>query len=259
MSQAYESPGEEQVVEKKSSRGCLYGCLGAFGVMVALMICGGIGFYFVITSQVKKYTAETPTELPKVEFTAEQMSELRGRLDTFKHALDEELPSEDLVLTADEINALINEEEKLRGRAYVAIKDGQVSGDISVPTDMIPGGDGRFFNASATFEVTLENGVLVVTLADAEVKGEKVPQEVIDGMSQENLAKDLYKDPKNAEMIRRFDRIEITDDTIILRLRRDEQAKGGEQTEVEASSDEGTDSEAADGVDVGETAETPAA
>jgi hypothetical protein len=224
------------------------------------MICAGVGGYFLITGQVKKYTAETPMELPKVEFTAEQMSELQGRIDKFKHALDEELPSEDLVLTADDINALINEEEKLRGRAYVAIKDGKVTGDISVPTDMIPGGKERFFNASATFEVTMENGVLVVTLADAEVKGEKVPQEVIDAMSQENLAKDLYKDPKNAAMIRRFDKIEIEDDKIILKLRRNDQSEGEDAADsAETSADEGnTDGPADEGKDA-EPAAAPAA
>ncbi len=261
MSQAYESPVEEQVVEPKKSRGCLYGCLGAFGVMVLLVICGGFGIYFAISGQVKKYTAETAMELPKVEFTAEQMTELQDRLDTFKDALDDEAqPPQDLVLTADEINALINEEEQLRGRAYVEIKEGKVTGDISVPTDRIPGGKGRFFNASATFDVTLENGVLVVTLADAEVKGERVPQEVIDGMSQENLAKDLYKDPKNAEMIRRFEKIEIQDDKIILKLRRSDQPAGEVDAEQgDAGSPDSTGDEPATDESESPAAQTPAA
>ena len=102
------------------------------------------------------------------------------------------------------------------------ITDGKVSGDVSIPMDAIPGGKGRYFNGSASFNVSMENGVLIVTLADAEVNGEPVPQRVIDGMAKENLAKDLYKDPKNAEFMRRVDSVRVEDDKIILKLRPEE-------------------------------------
>ncbi len=223
MSQTIETPEQPQVVEQKSSRGCLYGCLGVFLAMVLLGVCGGFGVYYFIAGQVEKYTSETPTELPVVKFTPEQIDQLDARLETFKEALDEGQPAEDLVLTADEINALINQEEHLRGKAFVRIDHGRVTGDISIPTDAIPGGDGRFFNASGSFDIKLDHGVLIVTLADAEVKGEQVPQEILDAMSKENLAKDLYKDPKNAEMISRFESVSIEGDKIILKLRRESQ------------------------------------
>jgi hypothetical protein len=67
--------------------------------------------------------------------------------------------------------------------------------------------------------VTLEDGVLIVTLSKAEVKGEQVPEAFMQEIRKENLAKDLYKDPKNARMIGRFDSISVEDDKIVAKLR----------------------------------------
>ncbi|MEO8496414.1 MAG: hypothetical protein ABI614_15205, partial [Planctomycetota bacterium] len=98
-------------------------------------------------------------------------------------------------------------------------QDGEVIGDVSIPVDFLPGGKGRFFNASATFNVTLENGVLIVTLKDANVKGEKLPQQFIDAMGKENLAKDAYKDPEVAATLSRIESLSIEHDKIILKPR----------------------------------------
>ena len=247
MSDVMDTTGQP-AAEEKPSRGCLYGCLAVGALILGTFICGGFAIYFFIAGQVKNYTAETPMELPSVEYSSEQLEELHARIDTVKNAVEEAAPSEDLVLTAEEINALINEEEKMKGRAHVDIKDGLVVGDISFPTDGIPGGKGRYFNASADFDVKLERGVLIVTLANAEVKGKPVPDEFMEAMRQENLAKDLYKDPKNAEMISRFESIEIVDDKIILKLKRDEEddaaESGDESAEDATAAESGEDSTA---------------
>lgn len=209
--------------------GCLQGCLIVAGLMFVLGLCGGGVAYFWLSKQFTKFTAEQPAELPSVEFEPEQLAELEARIDTFKKAVDDDTtPEEDLVLTADEINALINNEEELHGKVFIKINDGQVTGDVSIPVK------DRFLNGSATFNVSLESGVLIVTLAAAEVKGEPVPEKFLDVFSKENLAKDLYKDPKNAEMMRRFERIVIEDDTIVLKLKRDESAEEeGAETSAE--------------------------
>jgi len=131
-------------------------------------------------------------------------------------------PMQELVLTAEEINALIAAEEQLRGRVFVRIEEGRVFGEVSIPTDMIPGGGGRFFNADAEFDVSMRDGILEVRLTDASVKGERIPEAVLEGFSQENLAKDVYKDRENAEMLRKFESIEVVDDSIVLKLKKPE-------------------------------------
>ncbi|WP_146454646.1 hypothetical protein [Rubripirellula tenax] len=128
----------------------------------------------------------------------------------------------ELVLTADDINALINGEEKLRGKLLVSIDEGMIKGEISIPVEsFLPASKGRFLNGSGTFDVSLEDGVLIVRLVTAEVKGEPLPDVFMDAMKKENLAKDIYKDEKNAKTIRRFESIRVEDDKIIARLKDD--------------------------------------
>ncbi|MCG8650237.1 MAG: hypothetical protein MI861_10405 [Pirellulales bacterium] len=248
MSQTFETQQYEpqtQVAEQQSSRGCLYGCIAVVVLGILCIACLAGGIYYVFTGQVKKYTSETPSEIPTVELSAAELEELKNRLETFRTALDEGQSADELVLTADEINALINENEQLRGRAFVRIENGQVSGEISIPTDRIPGGEGRYFNASGTFDVSLENGILVVTLTEAEVKGEAVPDEIMEAFRRENLAKEVYNDPKNAEMIRRFESVRIEEDKIVFKLRQPEEGTSTDKPDTSEgeSSEPGAESE----------------
>ena len=99
---------------------------------------------------------------------------------------------------------------------FVTIADGEVSAQASIPADFFPGCKGRYFNGRISLKASLENGVLIVTLEDAEVNGESLPSEFIDSLRRENLAKDAYKDPKSAEFLRKFERLTIEKDKIIL-------------------------------------------
>lgn len=198
--------------------GCLlWGCLSVVLLMIVGTVGVGIAGYSFYTTQVKKYTAEKPVELPLVEYAPEDLEEIESRIQEFKETVEKgETPGE-IVLTADDINALISQNKDLKGRVFVSIGEGQVSADVSMPTDAIPGAKGRYFNASVTLNVSLEQGVLIVTVEDAETNGEPVPPVFMNALRKENLAKDVYKDPKTAEIIRRFDRLIIEDNRIILK------------------------------------------
>lgn len=245
MANVYEpqSPGSEpQPQSSGTGKGCLWGCLIAGGLFIGSILCAGFGGYWFISSQVAKYTSETPIDLPTVDYTEEELAKLDARVESFKEKLDAgETPDEDLVLTADDINALIGKNEDLRGKVYVKIENNQVEGDVSFPLDKLPMGKGRFFNGSATFDVSMEGGILIVTAEQAEVNGDPVPEEFMQGLRNENLAKDVYKDPDNAKFMRQFEDIRIEDNKFILRIKRDD--KGGVQenplaapTEVEPAS-----------------------
>ncbi len=204
-------------------RGCLFGCLFLIISGAALMICAGVGTYWFVSGQVEKYTSTTPAEFPSVEYSEAELTALRSRLDSFGEALDQDqTPGEDLVLTAKEINILIADDDQLRGKLFVRIDDGKLTGDVSIPTDPIPGGKGRYFNGSATLEVSMVAGDIFVTLVDAEVNGEPLPRSFIDAMSEQNLAKDVYNNPDLRKSLRRFESISIEDDKIVLKVRRDQ-------------------------------------
>lgn len=227
MSNATQSPfpgpeTQQQPQKSGSGNGCLWGCLIAVGVVIAICVCMGVGTYFMFTSTLNAYTSETPMELQTVEYDEQQMEQLNGRIKSFSDALEAgDIPEEDLILSAEEINALIADKEELRGRVFVQIEEGQVKGDISFPMNMIPGGKGRYLNGSGTFDVSMENGVLIVTADQMEVNGDPIPEAFMEGMRRENLAKEVYKKPENAKFIRKFESIEVQDDKIIMRVKRD--------------------------------------
>lgn len=229
MSQPHQNPYANESAfgeTEKKPKGCLfYGCL--FGgiallLMIVLAIGAGIWGYRFLKGEVQSYTAEEPAEIPVVEAAPEQLAELQAQIEQLQKAVESGEPAEanEIVLTADQINALIASEEDLKGKVFIRIEEGEISGDVSIPADGFPFGEGRFFNASASFEVSYENGELVVTLKDATVKGEEIPEMISEALANENLAEDLNKDPEMVERLERFESIEVREDKLILRLKK---------------------------------------
>ena len=203
-----------------NSRGCLFGCLIGAGIMIALLLCAGGVTYWYASSLIANYTSETPNELPQVDYTAEQMADLDSRLESFNSGVNadgEPAPTE-LVMTADDINAMLSKNKDIKGKIYVQIEDGEITGDVSIPlAGFIPGGKGRYFNGSVGLKVSMVNDVLFVTLTSAEVNGEPVPEQVVDQIGSENLAKDAYK--QNGEALRRLEDVRIEGDKLIVKLK----------------------------------------
>ncbi|MCC9600037.1 hypothetical protein LOC67_05645 [Stieleria sp. JC731] len=225
---------DDEIKQNRKSKGCLIGCLAAAGACVLMIACAGFGVYKFASGAINTYTSTEPMELESVEYSEEQMAELNERVETFREKLNAgETPDEELVLTADDINAWISDDERLRDRIFVRIEDDQVKGDVSMPLDWMPLGEGRFFNGSGTFDVSMEGGVLIVTMQEATVNGEPVPEPVMEGFRKENLAKDMYEKQENAEFMRKFEDIRIEDGKFILRVKRTEADSTQETSESE--------------------------
>jgi hypothetical protein len=218
MSSAYQPSNEFQQPPRRFPWGCLLGgCLGIVLLGVLLVVGGGIGAFYFARGQINKYTAEAPRVLPKVETSAEEIEAISKRIQDFQDAVEKNGPTDDLVLTADDINALISQSEELKGKVFIKIEDGQIKAEVSFPTDGIPLADGRYFNGSVTGKVSLENGELKVHLDDAEVNSEKIPEDFLAPFREENLAEEMNKDPKVKEQLEKFGRIEVVGDRILLK------------------------------------------
>lgn len=202
-------------------KGCLFwGCLITATVLLLLAIGIVWSVYSLMSGLVNQYTSTEPMEIAVVELPEEEMKALNERYEAFEQAIKAGENPGDLELTAEEINALISQEEDLAGRVFVRIENGQLGGDISVPTDFVPLlGKGRFFNATGEFDASMDNGVLVVTLADATVNGAPVPAEALQAFKSENLAKSLYDDADTAKVLRKFESLTIEGDKVILKAR----------------------------------------
>ncbi len=223
----YEAPkfAPEKYEAPPRQRGCFfYGCIIASVLAVLMVVLVGILIfvgYRMASRYVEEYTATAPVQLPKVEMPEEQRQAVKDRFDSFKKAVNDGTPIEPLVLTSDDLNVLISQSEDFKGTIYVSVEGDEVKGKVSFPLDRLNFGmvRGRYLNGEADLKASLKDGVLIVTLDSIEVNGKKPPEEVLAELRKQNLAKDLYKEEKNAEMIRKFESLEIKDGKIILKVR----------------------------------------
>lgn len=218
MSSPYQPSNEAQQTQRRFPWGCLLGgCLGIVLLGVLLVVGGSIGAFYFARGQINKYTADAPRILPKVETSTEEIEALTARIQDFQDAVEKNGPTDDLVLTADDLNALISQSKELKGKVYIKIEDGQIKADVSFPTDGIPLAGSRYFNGSVTGKVSLENGELRIHVDDAEVNNDKIPEDFLAPFREENLAKEMNKDPKVKEQLDKFGRIEVVGDRILLK------------------------------------------
>ncbi len=197
--------------------GCLLGGCATVLLLVVLGIAAtGYATYRVVRGQIDAYTSDKPIEIPVAEYSEEEIAAARKRIEDFKAALEKGDTQEPLVLTADDINAMINSEKELAGRLFVRIEGGEISGEASFPTDAIPFLEGRYFNGSVSLKASLQNGVLIVTLDEATVNGKPVPEDFMKDIRNKNLANDALKDPDFVDFLRKFESLSIEDDKIVL-------------------------------------------
>lgn len=206
-------------------RGCFfYGCIIASILAVLCVIFLAVIAFFTyqfVNKLVDEYTATAPRELPKLDMPAEQQQAVKDRVEAFRKAVEAGTPTEPLVLTSDDLNALIEDNAELKGKIYVKVDGDEIKGQVSIPLDKLNVGmvRGRYLNGEADLKASLKDGVLIVTLDSIEVNGKRPPDEMMKGIREQNLAKDAYKEEKNANMIRKLESLEVKDGKIILRVR----------------------------------------
>ncbi len=222
--------GAKSYEEPRRQRGCLfYGCLISSGLVLLLVIAMGIFSYMAYRSLVRfveENTASTPREIPRVELPDAARRTLKERIESFKKAKDAGEATEPLILTADEVNTLIEEDPRWKGQVYLAIDGETVRGKLSLSLDKLSEVlekigfsmlRGRYFNGEVELKGGLENGILNIIVNSLEVNGRPLPQEVIDSLK--NSTVEFSKDPKVAEEVQKIESVEIKDGKIIIRGR----------------------------------------
>jgi hypothetical protein len=212
--------------EKSTPRhGCFfYGCV----TMLVLLLLGGVGTYFgvkyAVNKIVNKYTDSKPLPLPRIEISDDQWKVLQDRVARFRTALDKREEPFTLELSAQDLNVLFDREPTLKdfkNRFHVAIESNKLTGTISVPLDNIGWSrlQGRYLNGTAALKVSLKDGKLEVHMDSLSVNGQAVPEEVMAGFREQNLASDVDKQPENRDAIQKFERVEIKDGKIIIQIK----------------------------------------
>ena len=123
----------------RKGRGCLFfGCLTC---LMLLLIAGLMAFFPVrfVRNRIADYTDVAPAKLPKVERADAECKQLEARAKSFGDAMDQGKPTEPLVLTERDVNALIanaSNTKELANKFHVSL-DGEfdllVLQKLSVP------------------------------------------------------------------------------------------------------------------------------
>jgi hypothetical protein len=204
----------------KARRGCFfYGCITSLVLLLVLTIAIIAGVYYVkkkVSGLVANYTDTQPMTLQSVQMSTADLDKLKQRFDGFEQAVRDGKPTEPLVLTADEINALIAtgaDAQKFKGKIYITLDGDKVKGDVSLPLQDIglKMFKGRYLNGSGTFSVSLQDGVLFVAPQTITVKGQTVPDVYMQGIRNQNFAAGLTNDPDARAVLGRLQEIRVKD------------------------------------------------
>ena len=86
-------------------------------------------------------------------------------MEAFRKAVEDGTATEPLVLTSDDLNALIDENDELKGTIYVKIEGDELKGQVSFPLEKLPLPmvKGRYLNGEADLKASLFDGELIVT------------------------------------------------------------------------------------------------
>lgn len=221
----------------RQPRGCwFYGCVTAAVLALLALIATGIMVYVGVSyynRMINTYTATAPDKIPVVTFPEDRLKELDGRYNDFKSALDKG-EARTIVLTADELNAKVEENPKLKGKVFFSINDDTLTAQVSVPgSDLgLPGLSGRYLNGKATLGVSITDGELVVIARDLEVNGKSLPSELKSQLSSKNLAENFKDDSEGAGNIRNVESLVIKGGTITIT------SKARTKAEAEPKADE---------------------
>ncbi len=217
--------------QPKPQRGCwFYGCL----TLAILTLLAGIGAWLAaryafksVSGLINQYTSTNPVPIETVAISQTELKSLQDRVASFAQTLNGQKGSRELILTANEINALIQNDPQyrdLKDKLYVMLEDDQIKGKLSMPLDDIGPLKlkGRYLNGTATMTVALEGGSLDVRLKDVDVGGKPLPGAILTQLKSVNFAQDVHKDPNASKSLEKLESIQVKDSKVIVRSKQPE-------------------------------------
>ncbi|NLT70685.1 MAG: hypothetical protein GXX91_08315 [Verrucomicrobiaceae bacterium] len=216
----------------KSSTGkWLFGCgCGCLGLLLLLVI----GVYFAVsklktaaTELVANYTAAAPVKVEIPPISPAQVDQAVEKFSAFQASLSGGGEAEPLVLSGQDINALIQNHvsfKPLTDRASVTVEGStlrsQVSvnlEDLDIPVPFLADAvAGKYFNGVATFTPGMVAGRPALYIEDLKVNGMAIPEQVMSEFRKTNLLEEALKNSEFATAIEKIEDIRVKDGVLTI-------------------------------------------
>jgi hypothetical protein len=218
--------------KKKSGRGCLFWGGIIAGVLFLLALLAAYTGFRYAKHLIVYYTDTKPIETPAVNLSGTEITNLQKRIQGFDKAIEADKPVQPLILTADEINAIIIDSNKTNPspvRLFFSFNDDRVQAKLSVPTDgfglkMLKG---RYFNGSGDFAVSVHNGRLMLNVKSLSVKGRPLPEKFMQSLRLQNFADSWTNDVELNKAIAKLQEVKIENGKLIVIPKLHEPAPAG--------------------------------
>jgi len=221
---AYDSSSESP---PKKGLGCFFwGCMTLIALFLLFILVVAIAvwsLYRYAVNTTKEYTETVARPVTSVDMPEEERKALHERVDAFRDAVNAEKPTAPIILSSDDINALIDDNPSLKGKVHVDIVGDKIQAEVSIRIDdwsfvkNFKELQGRYFNGKATIQVSLQNNKLDLRAEGVEVNGKPLPPNIKNELEGKNLIQDdSIKDPDALRAIAKFASIEVKDGKMII-------------------------------------------
>jgi len=189
------------------NKGCAVGC-GAFLLLaIAATIGAALTMFAIYNRAVVDNLSETRRPFPPITLSEEQRDAAWARAKTFFEALERRETPPELLLTADELNALLErlfQEDKIELPGRVSFDGDHIRAELSIPLR------GLYLNGSGTIDVGFSEGILQVFVTQLELNGKAPPQSLMELTKSHNLATPFVADPELRELLGRMQFVTVT-------------------------------------------------
>ncbi|HEV2209443.1 MAG TPA: hypothetical protein VG167_11745 [Verrucomicrobiae bacterium] len=206
----------------KPRRGCLfYGCFTLSLFFLAILLAALLGVYR-FRRMVVDYTDTTPRALPVVALAPGQLEQLERRVDVFRDAVNARRTTEPLVLTTQEVNALISADPdfaKMKGKVYVkSLERGRATVMVSLPLADLGFAmfRGRYLNATMSVAVQFQNGLLDARADAVSAKGKPLTGMYLNKVRTLNLAAAINENARASVGLNRLQSIQLQEGQVTL-------------------------------------------
>lgn len=196
----------------------IYLAIGA-GLLSLCAVATVVGIVVYWRSLVRDYTASQPQPLPAVQASDADFAALQARWMAFQESVVKGRTASPFEATAADLNLLIAQNANLKDHLRVTITNNQILGQFAFPLTQTgkPELAGRYLNGQARLQLEFQDGWLTVSVADLKANGKPIPGWILKKVRQQNLLKDLDRNPKAGELLRQLEAIQVEDDRIVVR------------------------------------------